>query len=70
MFVFRSRQKRISVQVRVKLKNKEIEQVKENAFLGVVLDEHLTWRLMLPKWKNLQTKFLPEERVSSYFILF
>ena len=70
MFVFRSRQKRISVQVRVKLKNKKIEQVKENVFLGVVLDEHLTWRLMLPKWKNLQTKFLPEERVSSYFILF
>ena len=41
--IFKSRQKRASVKFRVILNN-VIEQVKEIVFLGVVLDEHLTWK--------------------------
>ena len=44
LILFKPRQKRASVQIRIKLNNKEIEQVKETVLLGVVLDECLTWR--------------------------
>ena len=44
--VFKPQQKRTSVQIRLKLNNKEIEKIKETLFLGIliVLDEHLTWQ--------------------------
>ena len=42
LILFKPRQKRASVQIQVKLNNKDIEQVKETVFLGVVLDEHFT----------------------------
>ena len=76
--VFKPRQKRlISIQIRVKLNNKENEQVKEKAFLGVVLDENLTWRSYVAHvankisksiyWNNLQINFLPKERVYEFY---
>ena len=42
--IFKPRQKRASVKFRVILNNNVVEQVKEIVFLGVVLDEHLTWK--------------------------
>ena len=42
--IFKPRQKGASVKFRVILNNNVIEQVKEIVFLGVVLDEHLTWK--------------------------
>ena len=42
--IFKPRQKRASVKFRVVLNNNVTEQVKEIIFLGVVLDEHLTWK--------------------------
>ena len=41
---FISKQKRISAINGVVINNKSIEQVKENVFLGIVLDENLTWK--------------------------
>ena len=41
---FQSKQKRISAIIGVVINNKSIEQVKENVFLGIVLDENLTWK--------------------------
>ena len=44
--IFKLRQKTISFQIQIQAKptlnKKEIEQVKEKSFLGVVLEEHLT----------------------------
>ena len=42
--IFKPRQKRTSVKFRVILNNNVIEQVKEIVFLGLVVDEHLTWK--------------------------
>ena len=41
--IFRPRQKRQTLDIKVYLSNQEIHQVNETVFLGVVLDEHLTW---------------------------
>ena len=40
--IFRPRQKRQTLDIKVYLSNYEIHQVNETVFLGVVLDEHLT----------------------------
>ena len=41
--IFRPRQKRQTLDIKVYLSNQEIHQVNETVFLDVVLDEHLTW---------------------------
>ena len=42
--VFKPRQKRCSFSVQIYINEQRIEQVKESVFLGVVLDEHLSWK--------------------------
>ena len=42
--LFKPRQKKVSVKFRVLINNREIEQVEETVFLGIILDEHLSWR--------------------------
>ena len=51
--IFRPRQKRQTLDIKVYLSNKKIHQVNEAVFLGVVLDEHLTW---LPHINNVTRK--------------
>ena len=51
--IFRPRQKRQTLDIRICLSNQEIHQVKESVFLGVVLDEHLTW---IPHINNITRK--------------
>ena len=41
--IFRLRQKKVGV-IDLELNNVKISQVKEVMFLGIVLDEHLTWK--------------------------
>ena len=41
--IFRPRQKRQTLDIKVYLSSQEIHQVNETVFLDVVLDEHLTW---------------------------
>ena len=51
--IFRPRQKKQTLSIRVYLSNQEIHQVNETIFLGVVLDEHLT---SLPHINNVTRK--------------
>ena len=51
--IFRPRQKRQTLDIKVYLSNQEINLVNETVFLGVVLDEHLTW---LPRINNVTRK--------------
>ena len=51
--IFRPRQKRQTLDIKVYLSNQEIHLVNETVFLGVVLDEHLTW---LPRINNVTRK--------------
>ena len=42
--VFRPRQRRQTVDISIQIDNNVIERVKETVFLGVILDEHLSWK--------------------------
>jgi hypothetical protein len=42
--VFKPRQKRHSIDLPIWLNNHKIDQVKEVVFLGVILDEHISWK--------------------------
>ena len=41
---FQPRQKRQKIDLSITLNNHKIDQVKEVVFLGVILDEHLSWK--------------------------
>ena len=49
------------------LNNKEIEQVKETVFLGIVLDEHLTWKPHIAYTANKVSKSIGVIRKSSFY---
>ena len=42
--VFRPRQRRQTLDISVQIDNNVIEQMKETVFLGVILNEHLSWK--------------------------
>ena len=42
--VFRPRQKRETLDLSIQIDNNKIDCVKETVFLGVILDEHLSWK--------------------------
>ena len=42
--VFRPRQRRQTLDISIQIDNNVIESVKETVFLGVILDEHLSWK--------------------------
>ena len=42
--IFKQKQKRCNTDLKISLNNIEIDLVKEVSFLGVILDEHLTWK--------------------------
>ena len=42
--VFRPRQRRQTLDISIQIDNNVIECVKETLFLGVILDEHLSWK--------------------------
>ena len=42
--VFRPRQRRQTLALSIQIDNNNIDCVKETAFLGVILDEHLSWK--------------------------
>ena len=42
--VFRPRQRRQTLDISIQIDNNVIERVKETVFLGVILDEHLSWQ--------------------------
>ena len=42
--IFHPRQKKVSVNVPLTLENTVIKQVTETKFLGVLIDQHLSWK--------------------------
>ena len=47
--LFKPRQKKYHFPMQISVNEQRIEQVKETVFLGVVLDEHLTWKPHIPE---------------------
>ena len=54
--VFRPRQRRQTLDISIQIDNNVIECVKETVFLGVILDEHWSWKphilSVLEKYQN------------------
>ena len=46
--VFRPRQRRQTLDLSIEIDNNKIDVVKEKVFLGVILDEHLSWKPHIP----------------------
>ena len=42
--IFKSRQKRLTVDLSIEVNNSKLDKAKEVMFLGVILDEHLSWK--------------------------
>ena len=42
--IFHPRQKKVNVNVPLTLENTVIKQITETKFLGVLIDQHLSWR--------------------------
>ena len=42
--IFHSRQKKVNVNIPLILENTVIKQVTETKFLGVLIDQHLSWK--------------------------
>ena len=55
--IFHPRQKKVSVNVPLTLENTVIKQVTETKFLGVLIDQHLSWK------PHIEKKF-PKEKIS------
>ena len=66
---FKSRQKRIAAVCGVTIENHDIQQVKENTFLGVILDENLSWKPHISQVSNKISKSIGIIRKSSFYLL-
>ena len=70
--VFRPHQRRQTLDLSIKIDKNNIECVKETVFLGVILDEHLSWKpqenIKINR-HNLQIKFLPSKNLLAFFVL-
>ena len=42
--VFKSRNKQLKMELNIKINNKTLERVKQTKFLGIIVDEYLTWK--------------------------
>ena len=54
--LFKPRQKRQHINLQVYINEQEIEQVKETIFLGVFLDEILSWKVQISHVANKISK--------------
>ncbi len=42
--IFKTRQKRQTIELMLKINGQKIDNVKETIFLSVILDEHMSWK--------------------------
>ena len=56
--VFKPRQKKYCLDIQLLMDNECIEQVNETMFLGVILDENLSWKSHLPYLANKISKLI------------
>ena len=77
--VFTPRQKRNKLNITLVIDGKQIKQTKDNIFLGVVIDEHLSWKSHISNVANKISKsigliykasvFLPHHLCELFIIL-
>jgi hypothetical protein len=66
--IFRPRQKRQTFDLLLKINGQKIDQVKETMFLGVILDEHLSWKSHISHIASKISKSIGIIYKSSFFL--
>ena len=66
--LFKPRQKKVSAKFRVLINNRKIEQVEETVFLGIILDEHLSWRSHVAHVANKISESIGIIRKSRFYL--
>ena len=56
LIIFTARNKPIDCEIRITMENKVLERVKETKFVGVIFDEHLSFRPQIQKINNKVSK--------------
>ena len=67
--VFKPRQKKYNYTFQIIINNEYIEQVKETVFLGVVLDEELSWKSHIPYVAHKMSKSIGLMLRASFYLL-
>ncbi len=63
------RQKKLQMDFKLVLNHREISQVEEVSFLGVILDNHLSWKSHVSHLSNKISKSIGIIRKSSFFLI-
>ena len=66
--LFKSKQKKDSLNIHLVINNCEIKQVNEVVFLGVILDEHLSWKPQIAHVANKISKSIGIIFKSSFYL--
>ena len=66
--LFKSKQKKKSLNINLVINNCEIKQVNEVVFLGVILDEHLSWKPQIAHVANKISKSIGIIFKSSFYL--
>ena len=67
--IFKPRQKLLELDVKLLLNDREIDQVKKIVFLGVILDDKLSWKSHISHVSTKISKSIGIIRKSSFFLL-
>ena len=54
--IFKAGKKKVNMPIRIKIKDKNIEKVKSTKFLGIRIDEHMTWKTHISYITNKTSK--------------
>jgi hypothetical protein len=66
--IFRPRQKRLTVGLSIEVNNHKLDKAKEVLFLGVILDEHLSWKAHISHVANKISKSVRIIYRASFFL--
>ena len=66
--VFKPYQKRTNQTIQLLINSQKIDQVKEKAFLGVIMDENFNWNYEISHVANKVSKCIGIIRKSSFYI--
>ncbi len=66
--IFRPRQKRQTIELLLKINGQKIDNVKETMFLGVILDEHMSWKSQISHIASKISKSIGIIYKSSFYL--
>ena len=71
--IFKPRQKRLTVDLSIEVNNSKLDKAKEVIFVGVILDEHLSWKSHISHVANFgiicRASFYPLNHLCAYFTI-